>query len=91
MTLIRLKQPVYSFNRSFYTEFHNTEYFQPFIKERLEKEEAIEFTDSNDIIFAIMAQKSVVTGTIMPSGLKIPETGGVWRIINNYAIMNYGN
>ena len=91
MTLIRLKPPVYSFNRSFYTEFHNTEYFQPFIKERLEKEEAIEFTDPNDITFAKMAQKSVITGTIMPSGLKIPETGGVWRIINNYAIMNYGN
>ena len=28
-----------------YTEFHKTEYFLPFIKERLQRNEAIEFTD----------------------------------------------
>ena len=73
-----------------YTEFHNTDYFLPFIKERLQRNEAIEFTESNDITFAQMAQKSLVTGTTMPSGLKIPTRGNLWRIINNYAIMDYG-
>ena len=73
-----------------YTEFHNSEYFIPFIKERLEKNEAIEFTDPNDIAFAQIAQKSLVTGTTMPSGLKIPTRGNLWRIINNYAVMDYG-
>ena len=74
-----------------YTEFHNTEYFHPFIIERLKRKEAIEFTEPSDVIFAQMAQKSLVTGTIMPSGLKIPTKGKLWRIINNYAIMDYGN
>ena len=74
-----------------YTEFHNTEYFYPFITERLARNEAIEFTDPSDVKFAQMAQKSLVTGTIMPSGLKIPTRGNLWRIINNYAIMDYGN
>tara|TARA_B100002051_G_C16674441_1_gene606309 strand:- start:1104 stop:1346 length:243 start_codon:yes stop_codon:yes gene_type:complete len=73
-----------------YTEFHNSEYFIPFIKERLERNEAIEFTEPNDIAFAQIAQKSLVTGTTMPSGLKIPTCGKLWRIINNYAIMDYG-
>ena len=73
-----------------YTEFHNTDYFIPFIKERLQREEAIEFTELDDIAFAEIAQKSLVTGTTMPSGLKIPTRGNLWRIVNNYAIMNYG-
>ncbi len=73
-----------------YTEFHNSDYFLPFIKERLQRNEAIEFTEPNDIAFAQIAQKSLVTGTIMPSGLKIPTRGNLWRIINNYAIMDYG-
>ena len=73
-----------------YTEFHKTNYFLPFIKERLRRKEAIEFTDLNDIAFAKISQKSLVTGTTMPSGLKIPTCGNLWRIINNYAIMDYG-
>jgi hypothetical protein len=73
-----------------YTEFHNTEYFHPFIIERLERKEAIEFTDPSDVMFAQMAQKSLVTGTTMPSGLKIPTRGNLWRVINNYAVMDYG-
>tara|TARA_B100000214_G_C23398902_1_gene370766 strand:- start:178 stop:420 length:243 start_codon:yes stop_codon:yes gene_type:complete len=73
-----------------YTEFHNSDYFLPFIKERLQRNEAIEFTEPDDIAFAQIAQKSLVTGTIMPSGLKIPTRGNLWRIINNYAIMDYG-
>ena len=73
-----------------YTEFHKTEYFLPFIKERLQRKEAIEFTESDDIAFAKIAQKSLVTGTTMPSGLKIPTRGNLWRIVNNYAIMDYG-
>ena len=73
-----------------YTEFHNSDYFLPFIKERLQRNEAIEFTEPNDIAFAQMAQKSLVTGTTMPSGLKIPTRGNLWRIVNNYAIMDYG-
>ena len=73
-----------------YTEFHNSDYFLPFIKERLQRNEAIEFTDSNDIAFAQIAQKATVSGTTMPSGLKIPTSGNLWRIINNYAIMDYG-
>ena len=73
-----------------YTEFHNTDYFLPFIKERLQREEAIEFTEPVDIAFSEIAQKSLVTGTTMPSGLKIPTRGNLWRIINNYAIMDYG-
>ena len=73
-----------------YTEFHNSDYFLPFIKERLQRNEAIEFTEPDDIAFAQIAQKSLVTGTTMPSGLKIPTRGKLWRIINNYAIMNYG-
>ena len=76
--------------RIFYAEFHNTEYFTPFIKERLQRNEAIEFTEPDDIAFAKNAQKSLVTGTTMPSGLKIPNRGNLWRIVNNYAIMNYG-
>ena len=52
-----------------YTEFHNSDYFLPFIKERLQRNEAIEFTEPNDIAFAQIAQKSLVTGTTMPSGL----------------------
>ena len=73
-----------------YTEFHNSDYFLPFIKERVQRNEAIEFTEPNDIAFAQIAQKSLVTGTTMPSGLKIPTRGNLWRIINNYAIMDYG-
>jgi len=73
-----------------YTEFHNSEYFIPFIKERLEKNEAIEFTDPNDIAFSQISQKATVSGATMPSGLKIPTRGKLWRIINNYAIMDYG-
>ena len=73
-----------------YTEFHNSGYFLPFIKERLQRNEAIEFTEPDDIAFAQIAQKSLVTGTTMPSGLKIPTRGNLWRIINNYAIMDYG-
>ena len=73
-----------------YTEFHKTAYFVPFIKERMQRKEAIEFTESNDIAFAKISQKSLVTGTTMPSGLKIPTCGNLWRIINNYAIMDYG-
>ena len=73
-----------------YTEFHKTAYFLPFIKERMQRKEAIEFTESNDIAFAEISQKSLVTGTTMPSGLKIPTRGNLWRIINNYAIMDYG-
>ena len=73
-----------------YTEFHNSDYFLPFIKERVQRNEAIEFTEPNDIAFAQIAQKSLVTGTTMPSGLKIPTRGNLWRIVNNYAIMNYG-
>ena len=52
--------------------------------------EAIEFTEPGDIAFAKIAQKSLVNGTTMPSGLKIPTRGNLWRIVNNYAIMNYG-
>ena len=73
-----------------YTEFHNSEYFTPFIKERLQRKEAIEFTEPDDIAFAKIAQKSLVNGTTMPSGLKIPTRGNLWRIVNNYAIMDYG-
>ena len=73
-----------------YTEFHNSDYFLPFIKERLQRNEAIEFTEPGDIAFAQIAQKSLVTGTTMPSGLKIPTRGNLWRIINNYAVMDYG-
>ncbi len=73
-----------------YTEFHNSDYFLPFIKERVQRNEAIEFTEPNDIAFAQIAQKSLVTGTTMPSGLKIPTRGNLWRIVNNYAIMDYG-
>ena len=73
-----------------YTEFHKTAYFLPFIKERMQRKEAIEFTESNDIAFAKISQKSLVTGTTMPSGLKIPTRGNLWRIVNNYAIMDYG-
>ena len=65
-----------------YTEFHNSDYFLPFIKERLLRNEAIEFTEPNDIAFAQIAQKSLVTGTTMPSGLKIPTRGNLWRIVN---------
>ena len=53
-------------------------------------EEAIEFMEPDDIAFAKISQKSLVTGTTMPSGLKIPTRGNLWRIVNNYAIMDYG-
>ena len=46
--------------------------------------------EPDDIAFAKIAQKSLVTGTTMPSGLKIPTRGNLWRIVNNYAIMDYG-
>ena len=45
----------------------------------------IVLNDINDINFSIIAQKSLVTGAIMPSGLKVPNSGK-WIIIDNYII-----
>ena len=42
-----------------------------------------------DVAFSTIAQKSLVTGSILPSGLEVPKYGK-WMIVDNFIInLNY--
>lgn len=45
----------------------------------------IQLINKDDYAFSKIAQKSKVTGAILPSGLQIPEKGD-WRIIDNFVV-----
>ena len=42
-------------------------------------------TDTNDVAFSKIAQKSKVTGATLPSGLKVPDIGN-WILIDHYLV-----
>ena len=51
----------------------------------METKNIISLTNPNDIGFSKIAQKSIVTGAILPSGFKVPQLGH-WVIIDNYLV-----
>ncbi len=61
--------------------------FENYIKEKLEKTEAIILIDENDVAFGKIAQLAKVGGATLPSGLKVPD--GDWKIVNKYLVKNY--
>jgi len=61
--------------------------FEEYVKEKLEKEEAIILIDSNDVAFSKIAQLAKIGGATLPSGLKVPS--GDWKVVNRYLIKNY--
>ena len=61
--------------------------FEDYVKEKLEKQEAIILIDDSDVAFGKIAQLAKVGGAILPSGLKVPE--GDWKIVNRYLIKDY--
>ena len=55
----------------------------------METKNIICLTDTNDIAFSTIAQKSTVTAATLPSGLKVPDIGR-WIIIDHYLVnVNY--
>ena len=61
--------------------------FEDYVKEKLEKEQAIILIHDSDVAFGKIAQLAKVGGAILPSGLKVPE--GDWKIVNRYLIKDY--
>ena len=61
--------------------------FEDYIKQKLEKQEAIILIDDSDVAFGKIAQLAKVGGATLPSGLKVPE--GDWKIVNRFLIKNY--
>lgn len=61
--------------------------FEDYIKEKLEKQEAIILIDDSDVAFGKIAQLAKVGGATLPSGLKVPE--GDWKIVNRYLVKEY--
>ena len=61
--------------------------FEDYIKEKLEKQEAIILIDDSDVAFGKIAQLAKVESATLPSGLKVPE--GDWKIVNRYLIKDY--
>tara|TARA_B100000927_G_C16425084_1_gene453063 strand:+ start:54 stop:299 length:246 start_codon:yes stop_codon:yes gene_type:complete len=61
--------------------------FENYIKEKLEKQEAITLTDKNDVTFAFFSQLAKVGNATLPSGLKVPD--GDWKIVNKYLVKDY--
>ncbi len=61
--------------------------FENYIKEKLEKTEAIILIDDSDVAFGKIAQLAKVGGATLPSGLKVPD--GDWKIVNKYLVKNY--
>lgn len=44
---------------------------------------------TQDVVFSTIAQKSLVTGAILPSGLEVPNYGK-WMIVDHFIInLNY--
>ena len=58
--------------------------FEDYVKEKLEKEQAIILIHDSDVAFGKIAQLAKVGGATLPSGLKVPE--GDWKIVNRYLI-----
>jgi hypothetical protein len=63
--------------------------FDAYIKEKIEKQEAIVLVDSNDVAFGKIAQLAKVGNATLPSGLKVPD--GDWKIVNQYLVKNYND
>jgi len=61
--------------------------FNHYVKEKVEKNEAMLLIDQNDIAFSKIAQLAKVGLAILPSGLKVPE--GDWKVVNQYLVKNY--
>jgi len=61
--------------------------FDSYIKEKLEKNEAIVLVDTNDVAFSKIAQLARIGGATLPSGLKVPD--GDWKIVKQYLVKDY--
>ena len=61
--------------------------FEDYVKEKIEKQEAIILIDDSDVAFGKIAQLAKVGGATLPSGLKVPE--GDWKIVNRFLIKDY--
>ena len=61
--------------------------FENYIKEKIEKQEAIILIHDSDVAFGKIAQLAKVGGATLPSGLKVPE--GDWKIVNQYLVKDY--
>ena len=61
--------------------------FEDYVKEKIEKQEAIILIHDSDVAFGKIAQLAKVGGATLPSGLKVPE--GDWKIENRYLIKDY--
>ena len=61
--------------------------FEDYVKEKLEKQEAIILIHDSDVAFGKIAQLAKVGSATLPSGLKVPE--GDWKIVNRYLIKDY--
>tara|TARA_B000000477_G_C6074622_1_gene220323 strand:+ start:335 stop:580 length:246 start_codon:yes stop_codon:yes gene_type:complete len=63
--------------------------FEDYVKDKVEKKEAILLVAQNDITFSKLAQLATVGNAILPSGLKVPD--GNWKIVNQYLVKDYDN
>jgi len=61
--------------------------FESYIKEKIEKQEAIILIDDSDVAFSKIAQLAKIGGAILPSGIKVPD--GNWKIVNQYLVKDY--
>ena len=61
--------------------------FEDYVKEKIEKQEAIILIHDSDVAFGKIAQLAKVGGATLPSGLKVPE--GDWKIVNRYLIKDF--
>ena len=61
--------------------------FEDYVKEKIEKQEAIILIHDSDVAFSKIAQLAKVGRATLPSGLKVPE--GDWKIVNRYLIKDY--
>ena len=61
--------------------------FDSYVKEKIEKQEAIVLEDASDVAFSKIAQLAKIGGATLPSGLKVPE--GDWKIVNQYLVKDY--
>ena len=61
--------------------------FEDYVKQKLEKQEAIILIHDSDVAFGKIAQLAKVGSATLPSGLKAPE--GDWKIVNKYLIKDY--
>tara|TARA_B100000073_G_scaffold335089_1_gene328336 strand:+ start:935 stop:1180 length:246 start_codon:yes stop_codon:yes gene_type:complete len=63
--------------------------FEDYVKEKIEKQEAIILIHDSDVAFSKIAQLAKVGGATLPSGLKVSE--GDWKIVNRFLIKDYDN